>query len=44
MIEPVNLHSDLLANFNQLIDVQHTYVLRDDADRACQVAQEVALP
>ena len=26
IIEPVNLHSDLLANFNQPIDLQHTYV------------------
>jgi HD superfamily phosphohydrolase len=44
IVEPVNLHSDLLANFNQPIDVQHTYVLREDAALARQVAERVPLP
>lgn len=34
VIEPVAAHSDLLAAFNRPIDLRHTYVLRDDADRA----------
>ena len=44
IIEPVNLHSDLLANFNQPIDLQHTYVLRQDAERAAAVAATMVLP
>ncbi len=34
VVESVTLHSPLLAAFNQPIDLQHTYVLRRDADRA----------
>jgi len=34
IVEPVTLHSELLARFNQPIDLQHTYVLREDAETA----------
>ena len=37
IVEPVTLHSELLARFNQPIDIQNTYVLAEDADRARQV-------
>jgi hypothetical protein len=33
-LEPVAYHSHLLAAFNRPIDLQYTYVLRDDAARA----------
>lgn len=39
LIEPVTRHSDLLASFNRPIDLRHTYVLREDADRAATVMQ-----
>jgi hypothetical protein len=37
MVDSVTRHSDLLSAFNAPIDLQHTYVLREDADRASQV-------
>jgi hypothetical protein len=36
-VEPVTRHSDLLASFNTPIDLRHTYVLRQDADKAVAV-------
>ena len=37
LVEPVTRHSDLLASFNTPIDLRHTYVLRQDADKAVAV-------
>ena len=37
IVEPVARHSELLAAFNKPIDVQHTYVLRQDAEKAAAV-------
>jgi len=37
LVEPITGLSGLLASFNQPIDLQHTYVLRADADRAAAV-------
>lgn len=39
LVEPVAAHSDLLAAFNRPIDLRHTYVLRDDAERAARVME-----
>jgi uncharacterized protein len=39
LIEPVAAHSDLLAAFNRPIDLRHTYVLRDDAERAARIME-----
>ncbi len=41
LVEPVQLHSDLLAGFNRPIDLQHTYVLRRDADKARAVMEKL---
>ncbi|MCS6970688.1 MAG: HD domain-containing protein [Planctomycetota bacterium] len=43
IVEPVTAHSDLLAAFNQPIDIRHTYVLREDAERAAQVMQRLSV-
>lgn len=37
LVESVTKHSDLLAAFNKPIDLRHTYVLRQDAERAAAV-------
>ncbi|MFW5845438.1 MAG: HD domain-containing protein [Planctomycetota bacterium] len=34
LVDPVTRHSDLLAQFNAPIDLLHTYVLREDEERA----------
>lgn len=34
VVEPVAVHSHLLRAFNRPIDLQHTYVLREDGERA----------
>ncbi len=41
LIERVTAHSDLLAAFNRPIDLRHTYVLREDADKAAQVMERL---
>ncbi len=41
LIEPVAAHSDLLAAFNRPIDLRHTYVLRDDADKARKIMEQL---
>ncbi|MDA3959665.1 MAG: HD domain-containing protein [Planctomycetota bacterium] len=41
IVEPVTLHSELLARFNQPIDLQHTYVLAEDGDRARTVMERL---
>lgn len=43
VVEPVTAHSDLLAAFNRPIDLRHTYVLREDAERAAAVMQRLAV-
>jgi HD superfamily phosphohydrolase len=43
VVEPVTAHSDLLAVFNRPIDIRHTYVLRQDADRAGVIMNELKL-
>lgn len=37
LTEPVTGHSPLLSSFNKPIDLRHTYVLRQDAERAAKV-------
>lgn len=39
MVEPVAVHSDLLAAFNRPIDLRHTYVLAEDDERARTVME-----
>ena len=41
IVEPVTRHSELLASFNRPIDLQHTYVLRGDADKARRVMERL---
>ncbi len=41
IIEAVTLHSDLLAAFNRPIDLQYTYVLGEDAERARTVMERL---
>lgn len=43
LIDNVTEHSALLASFNQPIDLQHTYILRDDAEKARQVMDRLQL-
>lgn len=40
LVDSVANHSDLLAAFNRPIDLQHTYVLAEDADRARAVMDQ----
>lgn len=40
VVEAVSQHSDLLAQFNSPIDIQHTYVLRRDVERARSIVEE----
>jgi hypothetical protein len=41
IIESVAAHSELLASFNKPIDLRHTYVLREDADKARAVMDKL---
>ena len=41
IIESVTSHSELLASFNKPIDLRHTYVLREDAERATGVMERL---
>ena len=41
LVEPVTNHSELLAAFNKPIDLNHTYVLRQDADKATAVMEKL---
>jgi HD superfamily phosphohydrolase len=41
IVEPVTNHSELLASFNKPIDLNHTYVLRGDVDKARAVMEKL---
>lgn len=41
LVEPVTNHSELLAAFNKPIDLNHTYVLRQDVDKATAVMEKL---
>lgn len=41
LVEPVTNHSELLAAFNKPIDLNHTYVLRADVDKATAVMEKL---
>ena len=43
IIDNVTEHSALLASFNQPIDLRHTYILRDDAEKARVVMDRLQL-
>jgi hypothetical protein len=40
-VEPVTNHSELLTAFNKPIDLNHTYVLRADVDKATAVMEKL---
>jgi len=41
IIESVTSHSELLSSFNKPIDLRHTYVLREDVDKATAVMERL---
>ena len=41
LVEPVTNHSELLAAFNKPIDLNHTYVLRADVEKATAVMERL---
>ena len=41
LVEPVTNHSELLAAFNKAIDLNHTYVLRQDVAKATAVMEKL---
>ncbi len=43
LIDNVTEHSALLASFNEPIDLRHTYILREDADKARAVMDRLQL-
>ncbi|MBA3685162.1 MAG: HD domain-containing protein [Planctomycetes bacterium] len=41
LVEPITGHSQLLASFNKPIDLRHTYVLREDVEKATAVMDKL---